>query len=51
MLHLIREGSMEKVLSKYPDPESIPVNNIKTVQSLTEKQMVEIYGFKSSWKF
>lgn len=46
MLHLIREGSMEKVLSKYPDPESIPLNNIKTVQSLTEKQMSEIYGFK-----
>ena len=27
-LHLIREASMEKVLSLYPDPESIPENNI-----------------------
>jgi hypothetical protein len=51
MLHLIREDSMEKVLSKYPDPESIPVNNIKTVQSLSEEEMEEIYGFKSSRKF
>ena len=50
ILHLIREDSMEKVLSKYPDPESIPVNNIKTVESLTEKEMGEIYGFKSSRK-
>ncbi len=46
MLHLIREDSMEKGLSKYRDPESIPVNNIKTGQSLTEKQMGEIYSFK-----
>ena len=29
MLHLIREVSMEKVLESYPDPESIPENNIK----------------------
>lgn len=51
MLHLIREDSMEKVLAKYPNPESIPVNNIKTVESLTEKQLEEIYGFlKSSRK-
>lgn len=27
-LHLIREQSMEKVLSVYPEPESIPDNNI-----------------------
>jgi hypothetical protein len=46
MLHLIREDSMEKGLSKYRDPESIPVNNIKTGQSLTEKQLGEIYSFK-----
>ncbi len=51
MLHLIREDSMEKVLSKYPDPESIPVNNIKMVQSLTGKQMRDIYSFKRSGKF
>lgn len=29
MLHLIREVSMENVLKSYPDPESIPENNIK----------------------
>ncbi|GHB63239.1 hypothetical protein GCM10008107_10420 [Psychrosphaera saromensis] len=50
MLHLIREDSMEKVLTKYPDPESIPVNNIKTVESLSEEQMGEIYSFKRSGK-
>lgn len=47
MLHLIREDSMEKVLAKYPNPDSIPVNNIKTVESLTEEQIEEVYGFKS----
>lgn len=29
MLHIIREESMEKALETYPDPQSIPENNIK----------------------
>lgn len=29
MLHLLREASIEKVLEKYPDPESIPERNIR----------------------
>lgn len=27
-IHIIREASLEKVLAHYPDPETIPVNNI-----------------------
>lgn len=29
MLHFLREESLEKALEKYPDPESIPINNIR----------------------
>lgn len=31
-LHLIREESMERVLNLYPDPESIPENNIELAE-------------------
>ncbi|MCX7088408.1 MAG: DUF1415 family protein, partial [Methylococcales bacterium] len=34
MLHLIREASIEAVLSTYPDPESIPERNIQYTRQL-----------------
>ncbi|MGO1298295.1 MAG: DUF1415 domain-containing protein [Vibrio sp.] len=45
--HLIREDSMEKVLKHYPDPESIPENNIQRVTNLTasEKHILFPYLF------
>ena len=34
MLHLIREASIDQVLQNYPNPEQIPVRNIKLTQEL-----------------
>lgn len=34
LLHLIREEEMEAVLEVYPDPEAIPDNNIRKMESL-----------------
>ena len=43
ILHLIREASLEDVLAKYPDPESIPQNNIDRVESLTAKEVAVLF--------
>lgn len=43
ILHLIREDSLADVLSKYPDPESIPENNIKRVERLTEEEIKVLF--------
>ncbi len=45
LLHLIREDSVEEVLSKYPNPESIPHNNISRMQSLTEEDKLRLFPF------
>ena len=42
MLHLIREVSLEKVLENYPEPESIPENNIKLARGKGFSQMKEM---------
>lgn len=34
MLHIIREESLENALASYPDPENIPVRNIKLTREL-----------------
>jgi hypothetical protein len=34
MLHIIREESLERALSHYPDPENIPVRNIKLTREM-----------------
>ena len=41
-LHLIREASMEKVLSFYPNPEEIPENNIKLAEEKGDKFFKQI---------
>lgn len=41
-LHLIRETSMEKVLSIYPNPEEIPENNIKLAEEKGSKFFKQI---------
>ncbi|WP_070967882.1 DUF1415 domain-containing protein [Vibrio sonorensis] len=45
VFHLIREESMEKVLRHYPDPESIPDNNIRMVESLTSEQRKKLFPY------
>ncbi|XOV79099.1 MAG: DUF1415 domain-containing protein [Aestuariibacter sp.] len=34
ILHLIKEDSITRVLDTYPDPESIPTNNMQTMERL-----------------
>jgi hypothetical protein len=43
LLHLIREDSIESVLEKYANPESIPTNNIDRMQSLTEQDKLRLF--------
>ncbi|TOP91109.1 DUF1415 domain-containing protein [Vibrio parahaemolyticus] len=45
IFHLIREGSMEKVLKHYPDPESIPDTNIARVSALSEEERKELFPY------
>ncbi|MBL4606271.1 MAG: DUF1415 domain-containing protein [Pseudomonadales bacterium] len=42
MLHLIREESLEKAISNYPDSDLIPENNIKKVNNLGRKKMATL---------
>ena len=39
MLHLIREESLEKVLSQYPNPENIPARNIEYTREMGEQSL------------
>jgi len=41
-LHLIREESMEKVLSHYPEPEAIPENNIQLADEKGAKYFKQV---------
>ncbi len=43
LLHLLREDSIESVLEKYADPESIPNNNIERMQSLTQQDKLRLF--------
>ncbi|UGA57750.1 DUF1415 domain-containing protein [Vibrio sp. VB16] len=43
VIHLIREQSMERVLKHYPDPESIPENNIQRVESLSDEEKRQLF--------
>ncbi|MFC6632117.1 DUF1415 domain-containing protein [Microbulbifer taiwanensis] len=45
ILHLLREASIERVLKNYPDPESIPENNIRRVEALTEEQKRRLFPY------
>ncbi|KUJ84397.1 DUF1415 domain-containing protein [Microbulbifer flavimaris] len=45
ILHLIREASIEEVLQKYPDPDSIPENNIRRVTDLTQDQRRALFPY------
>ena len=46
MLHLIRENSLEKAVSSYPDIEQIPKNNIKKLREIGYETLLEkLKGF------
>ena len=45
LLHLIREDSIEDVLSKYPDPASIPSNNIARMRALSQPDKQRLFPF------
>jgi len=39
MFHFIREAELEEALASYPDPENIPLRNIKLLQDLGLEEM------------
>ena len=45
ILHLIREDSIEQVLALHPDPDSIPDNNIKRLNQLSESQLSTYFAY------
>jgi hypothetical protein len=45
ILHLLREASLEQVLEKYPNPEHIPEDNIKRVESLSEQEKQRLFPY------
>ncbi|MFI2810668.1 MULTISPECIES: DUF1415 domain-containing protein [Microbulbifer] len=45
ILHLIREESIERVLANYPDPESIPEQNIRRVSGLSPEQKRRLFPY------
>ena len=45
ILHLLRENSLEKALQRYPNPEQIPDNNIKTVTLLSKVEKLKLFAF------
>lgn len=47
MIHIIREATVEKVLSQYPNPDLIPQNNIDTVENLSDEEIKTLYPFLS----
>ncbi|MBY6189116.1 DUF1415 domain-containing protein [Microbulbifer agarilyticus] len=45
ILHILREASMERGLKNYPDPESIPHNNIVRVESLSDDEKRALFPY------
>ncbi|WP_370979672.1 DUF1415 domain-containing protein [Agaribacterium sp. ZY112] len=43
IFHIIREASLEHVLSTYEDPEGIYERNIQCVHALTEAQLISLF--------
>ena len=41
MLHLIRESSLEKAISSYPDIEQVPENNIKKLRGIGYENLLD----------
>jgi len=41
MVHIIREGQMERVLAHYPDPDAIPERNINLLRELGREELIK----------
>lgn len=48
ILHLLREDSLNRAISSHPEPENIPIANIKRLNSLDEATFKQIFGSKAS---
>lgn len=45
VLHIIREASLEKALQYYDDVESVPENNKKAMENLTQAQKQQLFPY------
>ncbi|GAA5445082.1 hypothetical protein Misp06_03275 [Microbulbifer sp. NBRC 101763] len=45
ILHLLREDNLEKMIELYPNPESIPENNILQVESLNQEEKLRLFPY------
>ena len=41
MVHIIREGQMERVLAHYPNPDAIPERNINLLRELGREELIK----------
>lgn len=44
LLHLLREDSVEAALASHPDPDRIPLDNIRRMQTLSAGQIDRLFG-------
>lgn len=45
IFHLIREASLTLVLKSYPNPESIPLRNVRLMESLSKQQVRLLFPY------
>lgn len=45
ILHILREDSLSIALDSHPDPDSIPVKNIKCLKSLSQEQLKNYFSY------
>lgn len=45
LLHIIREESLEKLIDQHPDTQQIPIDNIKTLEGLSEQQKKQLFPY------
>ncbi|GAA4651322.1 DUF1415 domain-containing protein [Kistimonas scapharcae] len=45
LIHIIREEQLEQVLSKYPDPEVIPENNVARMLLLEDQEKRRLFPY------
>jgi hypothetical protein len=48
ILHILREASIDKALSDYPEPESIPERNIQKMKSLSREERRKFFPWLNS---
>lgn len=45
VLHILREATLEKALTDYPNPEEIPERNIKRMSELTAEEIRRLFPY------